>query len=368
MKKITTLFQKEPVLSVSALCMVISMFFIPPSPAYLQYIDFRVLVLLFCLMAVVAGLQRYGLFSFLAARMLDGKKKRRTLFLLLILLPFFSSMLVTNDVALITFVPFAILILNLTGQQRYLIFVIVLQTVAANLGSMATPVGNPQNLYLYSRYGISPGDFFLTVLPYVLLTLPLLALSVLFCPKEELNVSLPKTDDTVEKKRIFLYLILFFLCLLAVFHVLHVLLLLAIVCLTLFAADRCLYKKIDYSLLFTFVCFFVFAGNIGSVDVIKDFLQKLLSRQPLLTTALASQVISNVPAAVLLSGFTRDWKALLLGADLGGLGTPIASLASLISFRLYLKSEHAHAAQYLRFFMLVNLAGLALMLSAAMLL
>ena len=359
-------FKKEPVLSISAVCAVISALFVPPSAAYVDYIDFRVLALLFCLMAVVAGLQRYGLFTWLAKKMLSGKKQRRTLFLLLILLPFFSSMLVTNDVALITFVPFAILILGLTGQEKYMIFVIVMQTVAANLGSMATPVGNPQNLFLYSRYSLSAGEFFAAVLPYALLSLPLLTVSVLFCPKEEISVSLPEAKEDIKKDRIALYLILFVLCLLSVFHALHWGILLAIICIALFIADRALYRTMDYGLLLTFVCFFIFSGNLGAIDSIKTVLQELLQKQPLLTSALASQIISNVPAAVLLSAFTEDWRALLLGTDLGGLGTPIASLASLISLRLYMKAEGSSAGKFLLFFSMVNVVGLALFLGIAM--
>lgn len=357
--------RKEPVLAVSSICMLISMLFVPPSAAYISYIDFRVLALLFCLMAVVAGLQRHGLFKWLAQRMLIGKKQLRTLFLLLILLPFFASMLVTNDVALITFVPFAILILELTGQQEYLIFIIVMQTVAANLGSMATPVGNPQNLYLYSSFQLSAGAFFRTVLPYTILALPLLCVSVLFCPKKEVSVSLPETDTPLNKEKIALYLILFVLCLLSVFHMLHYSILLALVCLALLFADRSLYRTMDYGLLLTFVCFFIFAGNIGAIDRVKVFLQNLLAGCPLLTAVLASQVISNVPAAVLLSNFTDDWKALLLGTDIGGLGTPIASLASLISLRLYMKTDRALAGKYLGWFSLINFGGLALFLLLA---
>ncbi len=360
--------KKEPVLTVSAVCALLSMFFVPPSAAYIGYIDFRVLALLFSLMAVVAGLQRHGLFNWLAARLLNGRMQRRKLFLLLILLPFFSSMLVTNDVALITFVPFAVLILELTGEQRFLIFVIVLQTVAANLGSMATAVGNPQNLFLYSAFHLTAGEFFGTVLPYTILALPLLAGCVLACPKGELAVSLPDDAQAADKTPIFIYLALFLLCLLSVFRVLHYGLLLLIVCAAVFIEDRALYRTMDYGLLLTFVCFFIFAGNIGAIGVVHSFLQNLLNRQALLTSALASQVISNVPAAVLLSGFTEDWRALLLGTDLGGLGTPIASLASLISFRLYMKTDRADGAGYLGFFSLVNAAGLALFLTIAALL
>lgn len=365
------ILKKEPVLSVSAVCMFFSMLFVPPSPAYAEYIDFRVLALLFSLMAVVAGLQRCDFFTRMAQLLLTGKKRRRPLFLTLILLPFFVSMLVTNDVALITFVPFAILILTLTGQQEYLVFLVVMQTVAANLGSMATPVGNPQNLYLYSRFGLSADSFFKTVLPFMLLALILTAASVLLCPDREFLISFPGTEKAgasssfPEKKRLLLYLCLFVLCLLSVFHLLPYPILLLIVCTALLLADRSLYRTLDYGLLATFVCFFVFAGNIGAIPAVRHFLQQLLSSRPLLTSALTSQIISNVPAAVLLSGFTDNWKALLLGTDIGGLGTPIASLASLISFRLYMKTPNASAASFLSLFTLVNMTGLVLFLAAA---
>lgn len=357
--------KKEPVLTASAVCMVLSMFFVPPSTAYINYIDFRVLSLLFCLMAVVAGLQRYGLFTWMAQLLLTGRKRRRLLFLILILLPFITSMLVTNDVSLITFVPFAILILELTGQQNYMIFVIVMQTVAANLGSMATPVGNPQNLFLYSRYGVLPVPFFQTVLPFVLLSLLLLFASVFFCRDREFTISFPEDETPADKKKLILYLALFVLCLLSVFHLLGYGTLLFLICTVLLMADPSLFCRLDYGLLLTFVCFFIFAGNIGAVPDVRGFLQKLLTVRPLLTSALASQIISNVPAAVLLSGFTENWKALLVGTNIGGLGTPIASLASLISFRLYMKTAKAAAAPYLVFFTLINGAGFILFLTLA---
>ena len=363
--KFFSFIKKEPVLTVSAVCALISMLFVPPSAAYIDYIDFRVLALLFCLMAVVAGLQRHGLFEWLAARLLTGSMHRRKLFVLLILLPFFASMLVTNDVALITFVPFAVLILGLTGETRYMIFVIVMQTVAANLGSMATPVGNPQNLYLYSAFGLSAGEFFGTVLPFAALALPILTGSVFFCRQSDLTVSLPEKAGIDKIEPVVVYAVLFAVCLLSVFRVLHYAVLLGIVCTALFIEDRSLYKSMDYGLLLTFVCFFIFAGNLGAMESVHAFLLKMLADQPLLTSALASQVISNVPAAVLLSGFTDNWRALLLGTDLGGLGTPIASLASLISFRLYMKTEGADGGKYLGFFMLVNVAGLVFFLALA---
>ncbi len=367
-KKISSFIKKEPVLTASAACALASMFFVPPSPDYIGYIDFRVLILLFCLMAVTAGLRRHGLFDRLARRLLGGRMTRRKLFLLLILLPFFSSMLVTNDVALIAFVPFAVLILEMTGESRYMIFVVVMQTVAANLGSMATPVGNPQNLYLYSAFSLTAAQFFGTVLPYAAATLPLLCASVLFLPDSELSVVLPEKPADGGPRHIIIYAGLFVLCLLSVFRVLPCAVLLAVVCAAVFLEDRAVYADIDYGLLLTFVCFFLFAGNLGVMEAVHDFFRRMLSGSPLAASVLASQVISNVPAAVLLSGFTDDWHSLLVGVNIGGLGTPIASLASLISFRLYMQTKSARAGKYLGFFTLVNFSALALFLIAAFIL
>ena len=360
-----TLFKKEPVLTAAALCMILSFFFVPPDISVLTYIDFRVLALLFCLMAVVAGLKKHGLFTFLAQKTLSGEKNRRTLFLLLILLPFFLSMLITNDVALITFVPFAILILELTGQQKYLIFIIVFQTVAANLGSMATPVGNPQNLFLYSAFALKPADFFAAVLPYVLISLILLPVCMFFCENQSFTISFPEKMELKEKKNLGCYLILFLLCLMTVFHLLPYGITFGIVFVFLLVTDRKLLRSLDYGLLLTFVCFFIFGGNIGAIPAVKNILASVMESNPLLASAAASQVISNVPAAVLLAGFTENWKALLAGVNIGGLGTPIASLASLISFRLYMKTDNANAWNYLKFFLLINAAGLLILLPVA---
>lgn len=165
MRRIIAFFKKETVLCIAAVCAILSMFAVPPDMTYLEYIDLRVLCLLFCLMAVILGMQDCGLFGLLAQKLLRGQKSLRALLLILVLLPFFVSMLVTNDVALITFVPFTLMVLEAAGAEHLMIKTVVLQTVAANLGSMATPVGNPQNLYLYSYYQLTGGQFFGVMLP-----------------------------------------------------------------------------------------------------------------------------------------------------------------------------------------------------------
>ncbi|MPM33899.1 Inner membrane protein YbiR [bioreactor metagenome] len=341
---------------------------VPPSAAYLDYIDLRVLCMLFCLMSVVQGLQHCNLFEVLARKLLSGKRRSRILMLILVLLPFFASMLVTNDVALITFVPFTILVLNLIGRGKSLAWVVVLQTLGANLGSMATPVGNPQNLFLYSRYGLSPGEFFWAVLPVALVSLLCLGCAALWTRRETIEVTFHGETQIHNPKLLLLYVILFLLCILSVFHLLHYGVLTAVVLACMLLFSRRVLLAVDYGLLFTFVCFFIFAGNMGGVAEIRSFLTGLLDRNAFLSSVLASQVISNVPSAVLLAGFTENWKALLLGVDVGGLGTPVASLASLISLKLYLRAPGARPAYYLGIFTLANFVGLAVLLPLALLL
>lgn len=355
----------EPVLSASLVCAVISMFFAPPSAAYLGYIDTRVLILLFCLMAVVSGMQKYDVFDLLAQKLLAGRHALRTIVLLLTLLPFFASMAITNDVALITFVPFAILVLGLVGQRALLIPVIVLQTVAANLGSMVTPVGNPQNLFLYASYELSASQFFGVVLPFALVSLVGVAALALCRKSCILQVSFAEPKQITDGKRVTFFGVLFILCLLTVFHVLPDLALLGLVCLSLLLIDRDIFRRIDYGLLLTFVCFFLFVGNIGSLDGVHTSLQNIVGSSPLLASLAASQIISNVPAAVLLRSFTENWQALLLGVNIGGLGTPIASLASLISFRFYAHTPEAKPGRYLAWFTLINVVGLVILVALA---
>ena len=366
--RIKAFFKKETVLCIAAICAVITMFFVPPDAGYWAYIDLRVLCLLLCLMAVVAGAQSCGAFQWLTVQMLRRGGGGRSLSVALVLLPFFSSMLVTNDVALLTFVPFTLLLLEHVGCRKQLVPMLVLQTVAANLGSMATPVGNPQNLFLYATYNLSASEFFAVTLPLTLVSLVCLALAAIpVLPKE---LPTPELGEEVIEtpQKLASYGLLFVLCLLTVFHILPYGLLTVVVLGGVVCMDRKLLKELDIGLLATFVCFFIVSGNLGRVEAVRELLQNLLSGDAVLTAALTSQVISNVPAAVLLSGFTDNWQALVEGTNIGGLGTPIASLASLITLKLYLRAPGAEAGRFLRVFMLVNLAGLAVLLGTAYLL
>ena len=365
--KAKSLWKRETVGCIGGILALLSMAVVPPGPVYAGYIDLRVLCLLFCLMAVVLGLQECGLFHLLAQSLLAGKRRLRLLRVFLVLLPFFCSMAVTNDVALLTFVPFAVLVLSLIGKGRELPYVITLQTLAANLGSMATPVGNPQNLYLYAKYQLTAADFFRVMLPLTLASLLGLLAASLWGRSggEWVQVSFQKREKLRHPGRLGVYAVLFVLCLLSVFRLLHYGILTAVVVASLLCISPGLLKRVDYGLLLTFVFFFIFAGNIGQMEGLRQLLDRLMKDGALVCSILASQVVSNVPAAVLLSGFTEDWTGLLMGVNIGGLGTPIASLASLISLKFYLRTEGARPLYYLAVFTLANLAGLALLLALA---
>ena len=358
--------KKETVLCVAAVCAVITMFFVPPDGTYISYIDLRVLCLLLCLMAVVAGFQSCGAFRWLAFQLLRQSGSGRVLSEILVLLPFFCSMLVTNDVALLTFVPFTLMLLARIGCSAAAVPVLVLQTMAANLGSMATPVGNPQNLFLYANYGLTVGGFFSVMLPLTAVSLVCLAAAALpVLPKALPDFELER-ESLQSPKKLAAYGILFILCLLTVFRVLHYAVLTVIVIAAIAALEPKLLRELDIALLLTFVCFFIVSGNLGRIEAVRAFLQTLLDKNALLTAVAASQVISNVPAAVLLSEFTEQWQPLLEGVNIGGLGTPIASLASLITLKLYLRDKSAKAGRFLAVFTLSNIAGLVILLAAAM--
>ena len=360
MATIRSFIRREPVLIAASVAALISCFFIPPDAAYLSYMDFRTLALLYCLMTVVAGLRQAGLFAHLAHSLCRRTGSLRALCLLLVLLCFFSSMLITNDVALLTFVPFAVVVLGMADRKKELIHVVVLQTVAANLGSMLTPVGNPQNLFLYSFYDLSLGDFIRVTFPVWALSLLLIAAACLLFDRSRMSVFLGE-EPGIDRRGFRLYLALFLVCLLVVLRVLSWPVMLGAVVAVLLVFDRRILLRADFMLLLTFVAFFIFSGNLARIEAVSALLRRLMSGREYLTSLLASQVISNVPAALLLSGFTDRSRELLLGVNVGGLGTPIASLASLISMKLYAHSEHAHTGRYLLEFTLVNLALLLIL-------
>lgn len=353
---------KETVFCVSAVCAVLTMLVVPPDMEYLQYIDFRVLCLLLCLMAVVAGLKIIGLFHWLTYALLCKIRSGRALGVTLVLLPFFSSMLVTNDVALIIFIPFTLMLLEQLGCRERIISVTVFQTVAANLGSMATPIGNPQNLYLYAFYNINITEFFYVTLPLTVVSLAVLCVAAIFLLPHRLPEQSIQKARLSSIKRLFGYMFLFLLSLLTVFRIVPYILTTVVTVSFIFFADRKLLKQIDYMLLLTFVCFFIISENLGRVYGIRVFLQQILQSSTIFTAVGTSQLISNVPAAVVLSGFTSQWQQLLAGVNIGGLGTPIASLASLITIKFYMSWQGSKILRFLGYFTLVNVIFLAILL------
>ena len=365
--KIKHFIQKETVLCIAALCALATVAVVPPDMEYLHYIDFRVLCLLLCLMAVVAGFQALGLFGWLTDQLLSKLRNGHLLSVALVLLPFLSAMVVTNDVALLTFVPFTLLLLEHIECRKAIVPMLVLQTIAANLGSMATPVGNPQNLYLYAAYHLSAEEFFSAVLPLTGLSLVCLVAAALPVLPKELPAPELGQEILESPKKLVVYGVLFVLCLLTVFRVLPYGLLTVVVVAVIAVISPRLLKDLDYGLLATFVCFFIVSGNLGRIEAVQVFLQGVLGKNALLTAALTSQVISNVPAAVLLSGFTDSWKELLQGVNIGGLGTPIASLASLITLKQYLRSKEAQPGRFLLVFTVGNVIGLVVLLACALL-
>lgn len=381
--KVKELFQKETVCCIAFLLAVISIFFVSPSKNYISYIDFRVLALLFCLMAVVRGFSSIGVFTRLGTMLLTHVHSLRMLSALFIFLCFFFSMLITNDVALITFVPFTILVLSMAEQKKFLIPVIVLETIAANLGSMLTPLGNPQNLYLYTISGLSIGAFVRIILPYSFVSAILLLIFILFLPKDTVStttaantanstntVTASNTSNVIceavkarKNPRILFtaYLILFLLCLLTVLHILPYQIMFLLVLTGFLLLDYRVLKDVDYFPLLTFLCFFIFIGNMKQISLVHELISKLLVHHEVLMGIGASQIISNVPAAILLSGFTDDYSALLIGVNLGGLGTLIASLASLISFKFYANSNGSDTRRFLGIFTLYNVIFLGVL-------
>lgn len=360
MNTIRSFLKREPVFTISALAALVSCFFVPPDAGYLSYIDFRTLALLYALMTVVAGLQKAGIFAAFAQALGARARNTRSVGMILVCLCFFCSMLITNDVALLTFVPFAVIVLSLAGRRDALLRIVVLQTVAANLGSMLTPIGNPQNLYLYSYYHFSFAGFLAVTAPVWALSLCLLFCACFSLPASSIK-ELPKEHPAMNYRLFCIYLLLFCVCLLTVLRLLPWPVMLLAVLAVVLLFDKKNLVSADFVLLLTFVAFFLFAGNLARIPAVDRLLKALLSGREYITSLLASQVISNVPAALLLSGFTENAKALLLGVNIGGLGTPIASLASLISLKLYSQTENARTGRFLLEFTVVNLLLLAIL-------
>ena len=372
-EKMIRFCKQETVLCAACALAVVSMLFVHPDREYVGYIDFRTLAILFCLMGVMAGLQKSGVFQYVAQVLLSKVSRAWQLVLLLVLLCFFFSMLVTNDVALITFVPFSLIVLSMIGSEAkeiLLIPVVVLQTIAANLGSMLTPIGNPQNLYLYGKAGLSLGAFVLLMLPFTAASFLLILIWSLVQSRAcrgEIRVSFDETAHISGKRtHLAVYAVLFVLDLLTVARAVPYGMTLGMTVIALLLVDRSIFLRVDYSLLMTFVGFFIFIGNMGRLSAFSQMLQRAVSGHEILAGVAASQIISNVPAALLLSGFTENLPDLIIGVNLGGLGTLIASMASLISYKLIAREENQVKGAYFRYFTAANVCFLVILLVFAL--
>lgn len=351
--------KKECVLVIAVTLAILSSFISIPK---LSYIDFKVLILLFNLMVVVAAFKELKVLDSIAIGLLKKCNTYTSISLALVFITFISSMIVTNDVALITFVPLSIVIVRKANIN--VLKIVIFQTLAANLGSSFTPMGNPQNLFIYSFYNLSPIDFFKITLPIVVLAVLFLVLLVF--KDKKMNLSLDLEDVKINNKRdVYLFGGLFLIILLSVFHVIDYKVTFLITIVMVLILNKKLFSQVDYSLLITFIGFFIFVGNISTMDVVKNFMEGILNspKSTFLASVLSSQVISNVPATMLLSGFTDHFKELLLGVNIGGMGTLIASLASVISYKIY-ASEFGND-NYMKSFTFYNILGLIIFVPSA---
>ncbi|MCR5396876.1 MAG: citrate transporter [Lachnospiraceae bacterium] len=361
---IKSFVKNQIVLSVAFLLAVLSAFFVHPDINYVQYIDYRTLSILLCLMITMAGFQKLFVFRQIGEQLVGKMSSIRGVTFVLIFLCFFSAMFITNDVALLTFVPFTIVTLSLSQRPDLFIVVIVLETVAANLGSMLTPLGNPQNLYLYSLSGLRLGEFVWLMLPYsAVATLLLILFTFVFVKKSPATLKEKNTYERTKKEKALMgmYTLTFFLSILVVARVIPFGAGLAVIVTLVFLFDRSILKKPDYALLFTFVFLFVFIGNIKRTPILSNTLSTLVCGHEVGVSVILSQFISNVPAAILCSSFTDNIKGLIIGTNIGGLGTLIASMASLISYNQYGYVEGADKKKYIVVFTGINLIFLAVM-------
>ena len=384
MRNFLQLLKDEVVLAAATVLAVLSAFLIHPDLEYVGYVDFRTLGLLFCLMAVMGGFQRLGFFRRVAQGLLRkvGASSVRVA-LVLVLLAFFFSMLITNDVGLITFVPFTFTVLELLGEdvkQKMVIPVITLETLGANLGSMLTPIGNPQNLYLYGKSGLSLGGFLLLMLPYTIMAGAMLITWTVVMSKRrsvkapegptrhmeeafaQKEADAPALSPKKKAALLAMYAALFLLSLLTVAQVMPFYVTLAVTVALVLLFDRKTLGKVDYFLLLTFVAFFIFIGNMGRIPAFSEFLARIVEGREVPVAILASQAISNVPAALLLSGFSSNVRALIIGVNLGGMGTLIASMASLISYKYVARLVPDQKGKYFGYFTITSLIFLAVML------
>ena len=352
--------KKNAVMCIALIAAIITSIIGPVDKAYLDYFDYRTLTCLFCVLAVVCALKNINFFYMLARKVVQLFKTARMSVLALVYITFIGSMLIANDMALLTFLPLGYLVLETTGKQKYMAFTFIMQNIAANLGGMLTPFGNPQNLYLYSKFEIPNLEFMAIMAPPFLLSVALITVCCLIFVKPE-PLSLSDEKIVLSPPRTILYLILFALSIVIVFRGIPYWIGLIVIPIVLLLADRKALLMVDYGLLFTFVFFFIFAGNMARIGVVRDLFSMLLNKSTLLFSVISCQGISNVPSAILLSQFTDNYADLLVGVNIGGVGTLISSLASLITFREYVKHNPGKTGYYVGMFSLFNFGFLIIL-------
>ncbi len=345
--------KKNAVFFIALAAAVATMFIVPPDAEYLGYFDFKTLTCLFCVLAVVCGLKNINFFYILACAIVRKFATLRLCVIAVVYITFIGSMLIANDMALLTFLPLGYFVLDATNNRKYTAFTFIMQNIAANLGGMLTPFGNPQNLYLYSKFNIPTGEFvYIMALPFAISVL-IITVCCLFVKSE--RVSIP-SDNTppLPKGKSTLLAVLFILAVAIVFRGIPYVLGLIVIPAVLIFVDRKALEMVDYPLLLTFAAFFVFSGNMARIEAVRTFVSGLLEKNTLITSILSCQFISNVPSAILLSQFTENYKELLIGVNIGGVGTLISSLASLITFREFTKNYPARTKQYILLFLALN--------------
>ena len=358
-----THFLRENIVAVIAFCAaVITCLIVPVDEAYLGYLDFKTLTCLFCVLAVVCALKDIHFFYILAQKIVRLFKNARLCILALVYITFIGSMLIANDMALLTFLPLGYFVLHTTNKEKYMAFTFIMQNIAANLGGMLTPFGNPQNLYLYTKFNIPNGEFMSIMAPDFLVSVALITLCCIVMVRPE-PLEVQEQKEHLPVGRTVLYLALFALSIAIVFRGIPYGVGLVVIPVVLFFADRHALEEVDYSLLLTFVFFFIFSGNMARIDAVQNFFSGLLEKSTLLFSAASCQFISNVPSAILLSQFTENYRELLMGVNIGGVGTIIASLASLITFREYTRHNPGKSGYYLGVFSLYNFGFLAVLLA-----
>lgn len=359
--RIRNFIKSEIVLTIAIILTIITCFFVPIDKEYINYFDYSTLICLFCMLVVVAGLKNTNIFEIISRKMIGKIHTRRGVIYALVFGTFFFDMIVANDMSLITFLPLTYIVLHSTKNDEYLAFTFIMQTIAANMGGMITPYGNPQNLYLYSYYNIQTSEFLSILLVQSITVAILLYICCAFIKEEKLSLK-DRSKIIVNKNKLYIYAILFVLVLLGIFRVIPYIIIFCIVVLTIAITDIKRFKEVDYALLATFFVFFIFSGNIARITIIKEFIANIVVKNTLLAGIVSCQFISNVPTAIFLSKFTTNYKELLISVNIGSLGILTSSLASLITLKEFLKHQPKKIKKYLGIFTIFNTIFLAALL------